>query len=210
VFFVLESGTISVMKKLFIIAPWIADFGHGILLTIFVATIFDIEATLQLFLFGLIFSVIPDLDGIKEFIRFKNIGGSKGRAKDHRDGLHFPLMWLLASFLFVYLNPVLGTLFFLCVFAHFLNDSWGGGWGVQWLWPFSKKSYKFFSGKDEDAKIDADDVVISWTPEEKTKAIEVLGNPNWLEDIYLKPTKISIIEYGTFVVAVIVLLIYLN
>ena len=108
VFFVI----IPRMKKLFLIAPWIADFGHGILLTIVVALLFDVEATVGLFLYGLLFSIIPDLDGIKEFITFKNIGGAKGRATDHRDGLHFPILWLIGSVVFVYFNTMLGTLFF--------------------------------------------------------------------------------------------------
>ena len=80
-------------EKIFLIAPWIADFGHGILLTILIATLFDIQATVSLFLYGLLFSIIPDADGVKEFITFKNIGGARGRATNHRDGLHFPLLW---------------------------------------------------------------------------------------------------------------------
>ena len=38
--------------------------------------------------------------------------------------------------------------FGLAVFLHFVHDSVGIGWGIKWLWPFSRKAYKCFSEKD--------------------------------------------------------------
>jgi membrane-bound metal-dependent hydrolase YbcI (DUF457 family) len=193
------------MHRIILIAPWVADFGHGILITVLLLLAFDKDPLPVYFALGILFSIIPDLDGVKEFIKFKNVGASKGRSEDHRDGLHFPLVWLIGGLIFIFITPFYGTLFLVAVMVHFFNDSWGTGWGVQWLWPFSKKSYKLFSGSNTDAYVDSSQTLASWSPEEKAVAIESLGNPNWLRDIYLRPTPISIIEYGTFIVALIVL-----
>lgn len=196
------------MKKILIIAPWLADFGHGILITILLLTLFDIEPSVIYFLLGLSFSVIPDLDGLKELFRFGKVGASD--QGDHRDGLHYPFAWLLVGGGLIYINAFIGTLFILCVFAHFLNDSWGTGWGIPWLWPLSKRNYKFFSRKDVDADKTFESLVTSWDPQEKNAAIRQYGNGNWLVDTYARLNTISVIEYGTFVTALIVAVVYLN
>lgn len=193
------------MHRIFLIAPWIADFGHGILIATAFLYFTHGEPTLWFYLLAIVFSVLPDLDGVQEFLKFRNIGASQGRATDHRDGLHFPLLWLLTGIGFYYLNPLLGGLFIACTLAHFINDSWGTGWGVQWLWPLSHKSYKLLSRHEKDADISTTHVVVSWDTSEKKEVMETQGNPNWLHDIYLRPTIISIVEYGTFVLSLLVL-----
>lgn len=198
------------MKKIFLIAPWIADFGHGIIITVILLLSFGIEPTISYFLLGLLFSIIPDTDGILEFLRFKNVGASKGRAKDHRDGIHFPIIWLLIGLIIIYFDSFVGTLFTICTMAHFFNDSWGTGWGVKWLWPFSKKSYKLFTDTCKDASVCRRNKVVSWLEEEKQELMEKLGNPNWLQDVYMKKNIISVIEYGTFLLSLIILFVYLN
>jgi hypothetical protein len=196
------------MKRLLIISPWLADFGHGILITIILLTLFNIEPNVTYFLLGLAFSVLPDLDGIKEFSRYGNVDA--GEHGDHRDGLHYPVVWLLVGGVFLYLDTFVGTLFILCVFAHFLNDSWGTGWGIEWLWPFSTRSYKFFSRNDVDADVTLQSLLTSWDPEAKNSTAKKYGNRNWLEHHYGHITLISGIEYGTFIIALFVVLVYLS
>jgi hypothetical protein len=196
------------MKKLLFIAPGLADFGHGILLTILVIHLFGVEPAVWHFVLGLLFSVLPDLDGMKEFFRHGNIDA--GEHGDHRDGLHYPLVWVTVGVAIIFINPFIGTLFTVCVLAHFFNDSWGTGWGVAWLWPFSNRSYKIFSQNNVDADTSYTSLVTSWDPVAKNETAKRLGNRNWLEDIYGRITTISVIEYGTFLLALLVLWVYLR
>jgi hypothetical protein len=186
------------MKKLLIVSPWLADFGHGLIITIILLTAFGVEPTAMYMVLGLLFSVLPDLDGVKEFFHYGKIDTSEHG--DHRDGLHYPIIWLMAGAVFIFVNTFLGTLFTLCVLAHFLNDSWGTGWGVKWLWPLNKRSYKFSSVQ----------FVTSWDDQGKKSVAEHNAHPNWLEDIYGRVTTVSVIEYGTFIVAVILTILYLT
>lgn len=197
------------MKKIFIITPWVADIGHGIILTIIMLKIFDLEPRFIYFIFGFFFSVAPDLDAIKELIKFKNVAASKGRTEDHRDGLHYPVLWIIFGALLIWHDNFIGTFFLSGVLLHFINDSWGTGWGVQWLWPLSKRSYKFFSRPDKDADVTLSNLLVSWDSDQKKVMMEQFGNPNFIQDIYLRPTKISIIEYGIFIFSIVLLIIYL-
>ncbi len=196
------------MKKLLIVGPWLADFGHGMLLTILFLTIFNIEPTVMYFVLGMTFSVLPDLDGAKELLRYGGVDA--GEHGDHRDGLHYPIIWVALGSVIVFIDPFIGTLFVLCTLTHFLNDSWGTGWGIEWLWPFSDKSFKFFSRNNADADVTLKQLVTSWDPKEKNETAQRLGNRNWLECYYGRITMISGIEYGTFVVALIVTVLYLT
>jgi hypothetical protein len=195
------------MKKLLFIAPGVADFGHGILLTVLVIHLFGVEPAIWHFVLGLLFSVLPDLDGSKEFFHYGKIDA--GEHGDHRDGLHYPLVWAIIGVILIFINPFIGTLFTLCVLTHFFNDSWGTGWGVEWLWPFSNKSYKLFSQNNVDADTSCTSLVTSWEPEAKNETAKRLSNANWLEDVYGRITIISAIEYGTFLIALLVLFLYL-
>ena len=196
------------MKRLLIIAPWLADFGHGILLTILFSSLFDVEPTFIYFVLGIVFSVLPDFDGAKEFFRY-NGKVDAGEHGDHRDGLHYPVMWLIVGMVLVLFYPFIGTLFIACTMMHFINDSWGTEWGVEWLWPFNGRSYKFFSRNNVDADVTLQPLVTSWGSEEKNETAQRLGNRSWLQHLYGQITIISGIEYGTFVVALITLAWYI-
>lgn len=200
------------MKKIIRLFPlaWFADIGHGILLTFIIAYFFSIEPQLIHFIFGIIFSILPDIDGVKELIIFKKVAASEENPRDHRDGLHYPIIWVVVGILVIFFEPFWGTLALSAVLIHFVNDSWGAGWGVQWLWPLNKNSYKFFSRKDVDSYVGLENFVIYWTPEEKPEYIKRLGNPNWLDEYYLQFNRpqIIFIEYGAFIFALTCLLVY--
>jgi len=196
------------MKRIALILPWLADFGHGIILTILITYLFGIEPTGFHFLMGLLFSISPDLDGIRELFKYGNVAAHEGREHDHRDGLHFPLLWILIGSVVIFINPFWGTFFLSCVMLHFFNDSWGTGFGVEWLWPFSRNNYKLFPNKVVDDQTPGEDYFASWSPEEKVGVMKKYGNPNWINDLYLKPTIISVVEYSTFIVAVLILIIF--
>lgn len=188
---------------------WLADFGHGIILSILIAYIFNVEYSVVHLFFGVLFSILPDIDGINEFFKYKSISASKERSKDHRDGCHYPIIWILVGIIVIIFNQFWGILFLSSVLVHFLNDSWGTGWGVQWLWPINNRSYKFFSHKNKDGSgLVFKNLVVSWTPDEKKDLIIKLGNPNWIKDTYLTFNKISVIEIGTFIIGIILLIAF--
>lgn len=97
----------------------------------------------------------------------------------HRDLLHYPILFLpLGSLLVLFLsNYFFSLLFLLCSLFHFLHDSFGVGWGIKWLWPFSNKNFKLFSRKHPTKKRR---LIISWTPEELEKEVQAIGD-NWLK-----------------------------
>ncbi|MFW5853399.1 MAG: metal-dependent hydrolase [Patescibacteria group bacterium] len=199
------------MSKLIKIIPfgWLADFGHGIILSILITHIFDIDYSILYLFFGILFSILPDLDAIDEFFKYKSVAASKDRPKDHRDGWHYPVIWVFVGVVITILDSFWGVFFLSSIIVHFLNDSWGTGWGIQWLWPISNKSYKFLSHKNKDAGVSVENIIVSWTPEEKKDVMSKLGNPNWVKDTYLTFNKISVIEIGTFILGIIFLFIFL-
>ena len=196
------------MKNILFVAPWLADFGHGLLLTVLLLMVFELDPTWLYFLLGILFSVLPDLDGVREFFRFGYINA--GEHGDHREGLHYPLVWLLAGVSWMLFMPFLGTLFTLCVFVHFLNDSWGTGWGVQWLWPYSEKSYKFFSRNNVCSDVTLQSLVTSWDAEGRRYTARTYSKPNWLEYNYGRFTIVSVMEYGAFIAGFIATILFLT
>ena len=122
---------------------------------------------------------------------------------EHRDIIHNPLIYIVIGFVaLLFWSLPIAWLFATLSFWHFLHDSIpeGGGWGIRWLYPFSKKYYKFFSGPN--GKF-ARRFVISWTPTEQKRAATRFGDSNWATH-YLQ--KEFLFEFLMFVVAVITLI----
>jgi hypothetical protein len=194
--------------KFYVLGPGMADVGHGIISALLISYIFGIDPTVWIFVIGILSAFAPDLDGISELLKYGKIAASKDQKNDHRDGLHYPLLWLLLFFILYKIDPYIVSVIGFSVLLYFINDSWGTGWGVKWLWPFNNKSYKFFSGNDKSADTTFQKIVTSWTPEEKALIIEKAGDPDWLKKCYARLNPISIIEYGTLIVAIILLFLF--
>jgi hypothetical protein len=92
-------------------------------------------------------------------------------------------------------------LYGLGVLAHLIHDTIGLGWGVAWLWPLSERKIIFFPV----ARMKTYGWFMSFTPEEELKLSYDYHNPNWLRHYYLRPNPVAYIEYGTFIIALIVL-----
>ncbi len=181
-----------------------ADIGIGIILSVGVSKIFSVELTWFLVFLGVIFALIPDFDFILALISkcFKN---SFIKSYDfHREISHFPIIYLIVSLLvFLFAGKFFGFLFFFGTLCHFLHDSVGTGWGIKWFWPFSKKSYKLFS--DQQGRLFWK--IAIWDEEALHETQVKFGNPNWIRDIYFRPTVVSISEFAILVVGIIVLII---
>ncbi len=177
------------------------DVGIGILLSVFISRIFGADLSYGFVLAGVGFSLLPDLDVFVELAKRGRIGGRvQGH---HRELTHFPLTYLPAIFLiYAFWGQVYVWLFAWAVLAHFLHDSVGMGWGLQWLWPFSRKAYKFFSNKDGSL---SGRFLVSWAPAELREVVYRHGDDHWFKNYYLNPHPIAIFEFMFFVFAILVL-----
>ena len=92
---------------------------------------------------GMLFAFAPDLDFFYAFLKIDKLRIDPGTA-NHRTFLtHRPIFWLLLGLAVFFLSASafgksLGLIIWLCPWTHFVLDS---EWGIQWLWPFSKKFY---------------------------------------------------------------------
>ncbi|MDP3015176.1 MAG: metal-dependent hydrolase [bacterium] len=181
------------------------DIALGILLSIGMSLYFNIELTLLLISMGIVFVLLPDIDFFIELARHGNVGGKVIR--EHREVTHFPLLYIpLVVLIFFIFGKMWGVFFGLATLFHFVHDSIGLGWGIRWFWPFSKNAYKFFSEKN--GKF-SKRLVVSWRKDELIDTVAKYGDPNWIKNIYLRPSKILIIEFLSFLVAIIILIVFL-
>lgn len=173
------------------------DIGVGILLSLGVAEYFGIEATPLLIAFGVACALLPDID----ILTIPLLG-----KWHHRTHTHFPIVYIpLALFAFIFLPPIYATLFTLGVYAHLIHDTFGIGWGIAWLWPFSKRKYLFFPPKDH---YESPSHIATWLPEEEPALVSSRHRNNWVYHYYFRPNTLAYIEYGVLVASLIILALY--
>ncbi len=177
------------------------DIGLGILIPIALSKIFGFGLTNSFLAFGVIFSLLPDID----FIIHKLFLPKTSSIKDHlhREILHFPILYIITGAIVVFLiKKDLLLLFIICSLFHFIHDSIGIGWGIQWLMPFGKNYYQFFTTYKENPK---KAIVYSYTKKQIDSLSEKYGDANWFKNIYLKLHPYSLFELFVFIIAIIVL-----
>lgn len=195
------------MYRIKYILPLLGDFGHAFAVAALIGLTTHMPFSLLFVAWTVLFAFILDFDNIVPIVRGQ-LSASKDSPKDHRDGWHYPLVWVAAfAIAFVVFGVNVWTVAAAAaVLFHFVNDSFGTGWGIQVLWPFTRTSYKLFSGKFKDAHVTTQSSLVAYTPEEKHVAIQNHGNPNWIDDIYVHPKTTAKIEYAVFAVGSIFLL----
>jgi hypothetical protein len=180
------------------------DIGVGLLLGIVMHGVSGLNYY-DCLLLGTVACLLPDLDFVWPVLR-----GKYSYKKVHRDGLHYPLIFIpgvgLAGAL---LNPYVGLTFALGAFIHFAHDSQGIGWGVKWLFPFRNISYAFLYR----AKLSADKGMpqkpyYHWTDEERAASMAKYADPHWITQIYFRPNLYGAIEYTVLAIGIIASLIY--
>lgn len=150
-------------------------------------------------LIGVIFALLPDMDFLIYWIKEKKTPGKFSH--NHRDLFHLPLLYIpIGSFIVFWLGWIYLFLFVFNSLLHFLHDSFGIGWGIKWTYPLSKKTQKFFFLKR---------FINSWDEDELQKIAEKYGDPNWIKNIYFRPTLISITEAAVFLISLIVIFLEL-
>jgi len=160
----------------------------GLLSAFLIAFFSKTDHSWQLYVGCIICSTWPDFDSLLHLIvlRFKK-GAWRGAwqqatgkwAHEHRNILHIPLLVPFVSVAIAILSPFWSLMFLVISMTHFIMDSFGIGWGIRWLYPFSKKNYKFFYNKT--GVFDTSSPIVSWTPDELCETVEEQGDPNWLK-----------------------------
>lgn len=189
-------------KKLYSVFMFL-DLGIGIIITFLVTHLFGVTFDISTLLVGLCFVLIPDIDFLPHVFVNKGVNGTKWNI--HRELTHYPILHLpvLLTVLVLFGN-FYGFLYLVSVLFHFVHDSLWTGWGIKWLWPFSKRNFKFLA--DATGKVSWNPV-ISWSPEELKVTEATYGDKDWFKHLYLRPSKLLITEVSFFILGLLVLLL---
>jgi hypothetical protein len=180
------------------------DIGVGIILGIGASVLSD-NYSLAVFVgIGIFSTLSPDIDYIYHLLR----GGSTKDDHRHREILHNPLLLLIGGLLiWVFISLELAILFTVGAISHFIHDSIGIGWGVQWLYPLTSNHYSFFyiahtaKQKPKPPKR----LIYIWPDDQIDKLQEKYGDPNWFENTYLKWHPFAIFELIVFIISLLAL-----
>lgn len=162
------------------------DIALGLLVAYLVTDWWGMEPAWPHFLFGALFAWLPDVDAIWHYIRTREVAAHADNPTDHRDGLHYPLVYVPTGALGLWLlvGDMWAMLFLAASLLHFMHDTFGTGWGVKWLYPFSRNNYKMFSEKDGSPSWRP---VVSWAPAETRQVMVEHGDSEWIQNLFLRP-----------------------
>ncbi|MEM9336516.1 MAG: metal-dependent hydrolase [Patescibacteria group bacterium] len=194
----------------------LADIANGLLAVLAASWLYSVDPQWWYFLIGIALAMSPDLDGVRELVRRGRVSASAEHTADHRDGLHYPVLWLVVGSVATYYLSYWGAVFLFATLLHFLNDFYGTGWGIKLLWPLSQRNYKLLGRRANLLKsiliekgmweqLSQDErkllVIVSWSPQELPDYIHRYGLDKWIEPYYLKLNWINVVEYSLFLIA---------
>lgn len=181
------------------------DIAAGIFAGLGIGTFFFETVPYWYVVLGIVFALFPDIDG---FVWLIKSSVRKKWYKTHRIYTGYPLLYIpLVIIIFTVFGKAVGVLFSICILWHHVHDTFFLGWGVMWLWPFSKRKWKAFPDKDRSiSKIP----LVSWLPhaEEGIRKWSGGHDGDWIRRYYLRPNLISYLEYGSLLAACLWLYIY--
>jgi hypothetical protein len=174
------------MKKI----PWLfgsalagsMDLAVGVLIATIISSAMSVPVVWWHLLVGAVLAILPDFDIIFQIVTFGHVNSAHHRSPLHRPVLLLPLItivgWLAGGEWLAYTA-------FICVLWHYVHDTKGfGGGGIAWAWPFSKK-YWSLTGSHE---------------------LYHMNHAQWIENYWLKPTKLSIREVMVALLALVLAL----
>jgi hypothetical protein len=184
------------------------DVGVGILTAIFASYFFSVDLSLWLVIFGILCALLPDAD----FLYFYPKRHDTKYDHKHRDIIHYPLLFLPVGtiLIFLFFGKIWATIFFIATFLHFVHDSIGIGWGVKWLFPFTKNSYSFFYLYSKILKGGQRKLIFTFNEKNLPELVAKHGDSNWVRNIYFKWHPIAQFEFGFFVLSLIILYFYVR
>ena len=184
------------------------DAGIGILMAILISATFQVKLTVFLIVIGILFALGPDLDFLLLYLQKHNHRDDY----KHRDIIHFPLLYLPIGTILIFLlfGKIWASLFFIASFLHFIHDSISIGWGIKWLFPFSRKNIAFFHLYSRKLKYGLIKPIHIFNEKELPLVVAEHGDADWVKNIYYKWHPIAIIEFLVFVISLIVLYFYVK
>jgi hypothetical protein len=180
------------------------DIGVGLILGVLLSTFTALNYGLCLSV-GVIAALLPDLDYVWKAIQTKKLPDS-----EHRDGLHYPILFIpFVVLVGLLLSPQIGLVFALGSLCHFLHDSVGIGFGIKWLFPFKKNSYLFlFQIKTPTNKNMPRQRFYSWNDAERAEMIRKYAYPGWIKYVYFQPNPFGLFEYAGLLLGIFVAVIF--
>jgi hypothetical protein len=179
------------------------DVGLSLIYAVLSAKFFNVELTTTIILLSVAFGLLPDFDMSVEIFQQ---GALRGKGdKFHRKITHFPILYIpIIPFIFYRYNNFWGILFTVNLISHFIHDTVGTGFGLKWLWPFSKKNFKIFSNPI-DGRLGTK-FIVSWDPQALKITMEHYGDKNWLRNLYLTFSNVLLLELIFLGLGILVLL----
>lgn len=182
------------------------DIAFGIFIAVLWDTLGFMPLTELSVAVGILFALLPDLDGLVSAIgrlhARKNL--TDEYSHEHREIFHHPIPYIVFGSVVIALitqSPAIVATFAILSLFHFAHDSIGIGWGLRWGSPWSLTAYKWFSSQDGDFGC----AIARWSPKEQHAVASKKGDPNWIKNIYMRPSAVSVIETGGFVAVLILL-----
>lgn len=173
------------------------DIGIGILVALGCAETFSAHASLLLVLFGIACALLPDID----IVTLPLLG-----RWHHRSYTHYPIVYVpLVILAFLLLPSIYAAIFSIAVYAHLVHDTFGIGWGVAWLWPFSGRRFLLFPEKSRGLPSSA---LVVWEADAQPQPENLAGERDWIRQYYFQPNTVAYIEYGTLAAALLALIAY--
>jgi hypothetical protein len=148
---------------------------------------------------GILFMLLPDFDMI-----FKLNKLFSEKAHEHRSFFHHPIPYLVLGGAGVYaLKPEWLTLFLIGGLLHFIHDSIGMGWGVPWLSPLNSDHFAFFGlYQPKNRPLLPKRLMYRWKKSELPEISAKYGDPQWIQNIYLKGHPLGLFEWAMLIGAV--------
>ncbi len=185
------------------------DAAIGIFTAIFISNFAGIDLAIFFVLISIFFVLLPDMDFL--FLIFYKKEWLGKFSHKHRDIMHYPLIYIpIGAVIFLFLKPFWSLLFVVNSFFHFLHDTAIGGFGIRWLWPFSKNYFAIFPHSILKGERPLLGVLYVRNPEEVDRLAGEQGDPYWFRNAYLSWNKSLVIELFFLIVAIILLLKYLK
>lgn len=184
------------------------DIGVGIIAAIFVSGMFDVPLSVWMVMGGILFALLPDVDFLYYFTKR---GDSKYDYK-HREIVHCPLVSVPIGTFLVWIigGKVWAVLFFISFFLHLVHDSIAVGWGIKWLYPFSRNNFAFFYLYSLKNKKGLRKLLFSFNERELPGVVAEHGDGDWVRNIYYKWHPIAIVEFSVFMISLMMLYFYVR
>jgi hypothetical protein len=194
----------------------LADVANGVFAVFITAHLTSTDILWWHLFVGIALAMCPDLDAIPELLKRGKVAASNQYTHDHREALHFPVLFIVIGVVILQFNVYWGAMFLTATMLHFVNDLYGTGWGIPLFWPITNSRFKLLGRRANLLKSVLVDkglweslpheerrlrLMVIWSHDELSEYIKKYGIDDWIERYYLRLNWISGIEYFLFILA---------